>query len=54
MWFEVLPSYMIVTIGMSVPTFAIWGLNKLVFGNVSDWGSLVSTWLYNVKNGHMC
>ncbi|XP_055627713.1 NADH dehydrogenase [ubiquinone] 1 alpha subcomplex subunit 1 [Toxorhynchites rutilus septentrionalis] len=33
MWFEILPSFGIVTVFMSVPGFAMYGLHKLVLGN---------------------
>lgn len=35
MWFEILPSAVIITVVMAVPGYAMYGLNKLVFGNVS-------------------
>lgn len=33
MWFEVLPSAAIITVMLSIPGFAIFGLNKLTVGN---------------------
>ncbi|XP_061392552.1 uncharacterized protein LOC133328019 [Musca vetustissima] len=33
MWFEVLPSAVIITVALSVPTYAMYGLQKLVLGN---------------------
>ncbi|XP_055380116.1 uncharacterized protein LOC129611165 [Condylostylus longicornis] len=33
MWFEILPSAAIITVALSIPTFALYGINKLVLGN---------------------
>ncbi|XP_013104756.1 uncharacterized protein LOC106085194 [Stomoxys calcitrans] len=33
MWFEVLPSAAIITVALSIPTYAMYGLHKLVLGN---------------------
>ncbi|XP_036331201.1 uncharacterized protein LOC118742890 isoform X2 [Rhagoletis pomonella] len=35
MWYEILPSAGIITVVLSVPVYAMWGLNKLTLGNVS-------------------
>ncbi|XP_058831903.1 NADH dehydrogenase [ubiquinone] 1 alpha subcomplex subunit 1 [Topomyia yanbarensis] len=33
MWFEILPSFAIVTVCLAVPGFGMYGLHKLVIGN---------------------
>ncbi|XP_036331200.1 uncharacterized protein LOC118742890 isoform X1 [Rhagoletis pomonella] len=33
MWYEILPSAGIITVVLSVPVYAMWGLNKLTLGN---------------------
>ncbi|XP_037952586.1 uncharacterized protein LOC119683056 [Teleopsis dalmanni] len=33
MWFEIIPSFAIIVGAMALPTYAMYGLNKLVFGN---------------------
>lgn len=36
MWFEILPSFAVVTLALAAPGYAIYGLHKLVLGNVSE------------------
>ncbi|XP_030373739.1 uncharacterized protein LOC115623428 isoform X2 [Scaptodrosophila lebanonensis] len=33
MWFEILPSAVIITVALSVPIYAMYGLQKLTLGN---------------------
>ncbi|TMW43381.1 hypothetical protein DOY81_011538 [Sarcophaga bullata] len=33
MWFEVLPSAVIITVALSIPTYAMYGIHKLTLGN---------------------
>jgi len=35
MWFEILPGAVIITTLLSVPIYAMYGLDKLMIGNVS-------------------
>jgi len=35
MWFEILPGAAIITVALSVPIYAMYGLQKLTLGNVS-------------------
>lgn len=35
MWYECLPSMVIITVALAVPSYAGWGINKLWQGNVS-------------------
>lgn len=35
MWFEILPSFTIVSLALAAPGFATYGIHKLVLGNVS-------------------
>lgn len=35
MWFEILPSFAIITGAMALPGFALYGLHRMVLGNVS-------------------
>ncbi|TMW42471.1 hypothetical protein DOY81_012450 [Sarcophaga bullata] len=34
MWFEVLPSAVIITVALSIPTYAMYGIHKLTLGNM--------------------
>jgi len=36
MWFEILPGAVIITTLLSVPIYAMYGLDKLTIGNVSS------------------
>lgn len=36
MWFEILPAAAIISVALSVPIYAMYGLQKLTLGNVSD------------------
>lgn len=36
MWFEIIPSFAIVSLALAAPGYAIYGLHKLVLGNVSE------------------
>lgn len=35
MWFEIIPSFGIITLALAAPGYALYGLHKLVLGNVS-------------------
>lgn len=35
MWFEILPSFAIITGALALPGYALYGLHKLTLGNVS-------------------
>lgn len=36
MWFEIIPSFAIVTLALAAPGYALYGIHKLVIGNVSE------------------
>lgn len=35
MWFEILPSFGIITVALAIPGYALYGIHKAVLGNVS-------------------
>lgn len=35
MWFEIIPSFAIITVALAAPGYALYGLHKLTLGNVS-------------------
>lgn len=47
MWFEIIPSAAIITVALSVPIYAMYGLQKLTLGNVSVCCSKTK-FLYNI------
>lgn len=46
MWFEILPSFGIITAVLSVPGFALYGLHKLTLDNVSVELGTISNGVY--------
>lgn len=36
MWFEIIPSFAIITGALALPGYALYGLHKLTLGNVSS------------------
>lgn len=36
MWFEILPSFAIITVALATPGYVVYGLHKAFLGNVSE------------------